>query len=70
MTTTEQNLKPGDRVIIEVGQRWRTDDGYICDVVALDDEWAYVRHPNQKRPGAIMTRLAWFDHWTLIRGAA
>jgi hypothetical protein len=54
----------------KVGQRYRDDgSGYLWDVVKVEPSGdAWCRHPNQ-RLGAVLTRRAWFDQWTLIRDA-
>lgn len=57
---------------VRIGQRWRTEDGYICDVVGFSlrahARWPWVRHPNATAPGSgHAVNPAWFERWTLLR---
>jgi hypothetical protein len=53
----------------KVGQRYRDDGGYLWDVIKVEPNGdAWCRHPNS-RYGATLTRLGWFEEWTLIRNA-
>lgn len=56
-------------VKVEIGQRWRQDDGYLCDVVGFSKRgWPLVRHPNAKGPGnAHPVNPKWFDRWELVQ---
>lgn len=52
---------------VEVGQRYRDEDGYLMDVVKVTENGdAWVRHPNQHH-GGMMTRAAWFKLWERLR---
>lgn len=45
-----------------VGSVWREDDGYLVKVVAVKDEWVYVRAANG-RGNAWQVNPAWFKTW-------
>jgi hypothetical protein len=51
--------------MVEVGQIWCDEDGLAWEVRATQPGYAYVRRVGQ-RGASIMTRLEWFDLWTLI----
>ena len=54
----------------KVGQRWRTEDGYLYDIVAIDGRWVYGRHPNSKC-GSTQILRDWFYQpgWEKLREA-
>lgn len=60
--------KPWEAVVrhLTIGQLWRTTDGYLYRIVAVDNEWVYGRHPNADG-GSTQINPAWFDEWELVR---
>lgn len=44
-----------------IGQRWRTEDGYLVRVIAINNKgWPFVRHVNAKQ-GGMNINPAWFS---------
>lgn len=49
----------------QIGQVWRQSDGYLCRIVAITDEWVWVRHISGKGL-PIQVNLAWFKEWGFV----
>lgn len=48
--------------MIETGQIWRCDDGYLIRIMKVAEKWIWVRHANG-RGAAWQVHPAWFDKW-------
>jgi hypothetical protein len=66
--------RPGLSAHVVVGQVWRSDDGVLFAVVAVQPTWIWVKHTRgyqaTSRYGhAIQTTRGWFELWTLVTEA-